>query len=77
LSLPQPLDGWVVGRAFQAAVPAQVVVDTVAIGLAVFLIVLVVIAHQVVEGEAVVAINEIDAIDGQMAAALIYVGTAS
>jgi len=58
------------------AVPAQVFVDAVAVALTVSVVVLVVVAHQVVEGEPVVASNEIDTINGKMAAGLVYVGAA-
>src|SRR5262249_44502202 len=62
---------------FPAAVPAQVVVDAVAVVLAISLVVLVVVAHQVVQREAVVTGDEVDAIDGQMAAGLVDVGAAT
>src|SRR6516162_3677733 len=76
LPFPQRLDGWIVGWAFAAAVPAQVFVDAVAVTLAVGVVVLVVVGDQVVEREAVVASNEVDTIDGEMAAGLVYVGAA-
>ena len=62
LAVAQRLDAGIVGRALDAAVPAQVVVAPVPVLLAVGLVVLAVIGNQVVEGEAVVAGDEVDAL---------------
>ena len=64
LAVAQPLDGRVVGRPFDAAVPAAVVVGAVAVVFAVGLVVLVVVGDEVVEREAVVAGDEVDALLG-------------
>ena len=64
LAVAQPLDLGVLGRAFDAAVPAPVVVGAVAVVLAVRLVVLVVVGDEVVEREAVVAGHEVDALLG-------------
>src|SRR5262249_32876402 len=56
------LDCLILGRSFDSAVPAQVVVRTVAILLAVGLVVLGVVRDEVVQGEAVVARHEVDAL---------------
>ena len=74
LSFPQPFDRGILGRTFRAAVPAQVFVDAVAVAFAVGLVVLVVVAHKIVEGETVVASNIVDAVDGEMAAGVVDVG---
>ena len=52
-------DRRVVGRPFDAAVPAQVVVLAVAVLLAVGLVVLLVVADEVVQREAVVAVMKL------------------
>ena len=62
LPVAQRLDRRIVGRPFDAAVPAHVVVRAVAIVFAVRLVVLVVVGDQVVEREAVVAGHEVDAL---------------
>ena len=54
----------------------KVFVDTVAVALAVGVVVLLVVANQIVECEPVVASNEIDTINGKRAAGLVYVGAA-
>ena len=64
LPVAQRLDRRIVGRPFRAAVPAQVVVRSVAIVLAVGLVVLVVERDQIVEREAVMAGHEVDALLG-------------
>ena len=61
---------------FDAAVPAQVVVDAVAVALAVRLVVLVVVGDEVVEREAVVRGDEVDAVRRAAAAALVDVRAA-
>src|SRR5579883_678950 len=76
LPVAEGLDGGVAGNALHAAVPAQVVVDAVAIALAIRLVVFVVIRDQIVESEAVVTSHEIDAVDRQLTAGLVQVGTA-
>ena len=64
LPVAQCLDGRIVGRAFDAAVPAQVVVRAVAIVFAVRLVVLVVVRDEIVQREPVVTGDEIDALLG-------------
>ena len=61
LLLAQLDDLRIVGRPFGAAVPTVVVVGAVAIFFAVGFVVLLVVGHQVVEREAVVAGDEVDA----------------
>src|SRR4029077_14577107 len=75
LLLAQRADLGVVGRALGAAVPGIVVIGTVAVFLAVGLVVLLVIADQVLQGEAVVAGDEVDA--GVRLAAVILVQVAA
>src|SRR5690606_31899076 len=58
----QPIDPRVLGRSLGARVPAEVVVAAVAVALAVHLVVLRVVAHEVVEREAVVTSDEVDAV---------------
>ena len=81
--LAKGLDGRVVGVAFDAAIPAEIVVDAVAVLLAVGLIVFCVVGDQIVEREAVVAGDEVDAVDtagarwsGRVGAAAMRVATA-
>ena len=64
LAVAQRLDRRIVGRSFRAAVPAQIVIRTVAIVLAVGLVVLVVVRDQIIESKAVMAGYEIDALLG-------------
>jgi len=61
LSKPQTPDLRIVAGSFHAEVGADVVVFPVAVVLAVVLVVFFVVAHEIVEGEAVVAGDEIDA----------------
>ena len=76
LPVAERLDRRIVGFTLDAAVPAQVIVDAVAVAFAVGLVVLVVIGDQVVEGEAIVAGYKVDAIDRQPSLVLIEIGTA-
>ena len=66
----------VVGGALGAAVPAQVVVGAVAVVFAVGLVVLAVVRHQVLEREAVVAGDEVDALRRLARARAVQVGAA-
>ena len=61
LARAQGQDIGVVGGAFYTAVPGAVVVGTVAVVLAVGFVVLVLVGHQVAQGEAVVGGDEVDA----------------
>src|SRR5690606_33125174 len=58
----EALDRGIVARTLDARVPAEVVIAAVAVVLAVRLVVLTVIADEVVEREAVVARDEVDAV---------------
>jgi hypothetical protein len=58
---PQPGDFGVVGRTFVPAIPTVVVAFAVAVVLAVGFIVLLVVGNQVVQSEAIVARDKIDA----------------
>src|SRR2546423_13863533 len=57
----QTVDVRIVGRTLDAAIPGTVVIVSVAIFVAVRFVVLVVVTDKVVEGEAVVRSDEIDA----------------
>ena len=57
--VPQALYGRITGRAFDAAIPASIVVLSVAIAFAIAVIVFMVIRDQIVESEAVVARHEV------------------
>ena len=61
LAVAQPLDRGIVGRPLDAAVPAAIVVGAVAVVLAVGLVVLRVVGDEIVQREAVVAGDEVDA----------------
>src|SRR5947209_3522453 len=69
------MNGGIVGWTLYTAVPAVVVVGPVLVILAISLIVFLVVAHQVVQGEAIVAGNEIDAGIGLAPVALVQVAT--
>lgn len=62
LPVAQPLYYWIIRWAFDAAVPAPIVIAAIAVVFAIFFVVLVVIGEHVVERKAVVARNEIDAL---------------
>ena len=76
LARAQRADLRVVGRPFDAAVPAAVVVLAVAVVLAVGLVVLVVVAHEVAQREAVVRGDEVDAGVRPAAAVLVQIARA-
>ena len=63
----------VVGRALDAVVPRLIVVRAVPVVLAVGLVVLLVVADQIVQGEAVMGGDEVDAGVGPAAVALIEI----
>ena len=69
-------DGGIVAGALRAAVPARVVVGSVAVLLAVGLVVLAVVGDQVFEREAVVAGDEVDALLGLSLLVPVEVGAA-
>ena len=77
LAFSQSLDPSVRRRAFEAVVLTEVGVGPVTIVFSILLIVLVAIAHQIVQSEAVMAGNEIDAALGAFAGFGIYIGTAT
>ena len=54
----------IVGRAFHAAIPASVVIGSIAVAFAVFFVVLVVVRDEVVQRKAVVAGYEVDTLLG-------------
>ena len=64
LAIAQRLHHWIIGGSLHAAIPAQIVIGAVAVVLAIGLVVLVVVRHQIIEGEAVMAGHEIDALLG-------------
>ena len=76
LAVAQRLDRRIVGGSLHAAVPAQIVIGTVAVVLAIGLVVLVVVRDQVVEGKAVMAGHEIDALLGFALLVTVNVGAA-
>src|SRR5205823_4121960 len=64
LAVAKPLDGPVIRLAFDPAVPAQVLVNTIAVTLTVRLVVLFVIRHDVIKRETVMTGYKVDAVDG-------------
>jgi hypothetical protein len=62
LPLPQGVDGWVGAGAFNAVVPAVVVGVAVAVVFAIGEVVFAVVADQIVEGEAVMGGDEVNAL---------------
>src|SRR5262249_1154278 len=76
LLFAQLADGGVVRRSFRAAVPTMVVVGAVLVARAGGLVVLVVVADEVLEREAVVARNEVDAGVGPPAALFVEIAAA-
>src|ERR1035441_9562174 len=77
LAFPQGLDPGIRRLAFTAVVLAEVGVGTVMVAFSVCFIVLVAITHHVVQSEAVVAGDEIDAALGAFARLGVDVGTAA
>src|SRR5450759_5255187 len=77
LAFPQGLDPSIPRLAFRAVILAEVGVGPVMVAFSVCFIVFVAIAHQVVQSEAVVAGDEIDAALGAFARLGIDVGTAA
>ena len=71
---PQRQHGGVAGVPFRAAVPRVVVVGSVLIVLAVGLVVLFVVRDQIVQGETVVAGDEVDAVVGRAAVVAVEIG---
>jgi len=63
LSPTQCINFWVVSLSFNATIPAQIVIDTILIILAISFIVLVVIRDQIIESEPIMTSNEINAVD--------------
>ena len=76
LPVAQRLDGRIVSRPLSATVPTQVVIRTVAIVLAVGLVVFVVVRDQIIESKAVMAGYKIDALLGLAFLMTVNVGTA-
>ena len=78
LLLPQPQrpDHHVVGRPLDTAVPASVVALAVVAAFAVGLVVLLVVADEIAQGEAVVGGDEVDGRDGFAAGVFVQVGRA-
>src|SRR5262249_47919340 len=64
LAVPQFLHCRIIGGALCAAIPASIIIGSIAVVFAVFLIVLVIVGDQVVESEAVMARYEIDTLLG-------------
>jgi hypothetical protein len=67
----------IIGRPFGATVPADIVVGSVLIVVSVALVVLRVVGDEVIQGESVVACNEVDALPGGTATSPIYVRAAN
>src|SRR5436190_2202108 len=64
LPIAQLLDCWVVARAFDAAIPAAIVVCSILVVVVVGLIVFFVVGNQVIEREAIMTSDEIHALLG-------------
>src|SRR5690348_8408689 len=64
----------IAGVPFHAAVPTEVVVATVAIGLPVRFVVLLVVRNQIGQRKAVMTSNEVNAVERLSSAALIQIG---
>src|SRR5258708_25663513 len=63
-AVAQPLDGWIVAGTFNAAVPTQIGTRAVAVILSIGFIVFRVVRDQIVQGEAIMAGYEVDALLG-------------
>src|SRR5215831_5670289 len=74
LAVAQALDLRVSRWALDAAVPAEIVVRSVAVPLSVLLVVLAVVGNQIIEREAIVAGNKVDALLGFALLLLVDVG---
>jgi len=70
----QRADLWIVGRPFDAAVPRLIIIVAILVILAVGFVVLVVVADEIVQREAIVRGDEVDRRPGFAAAALEEVG---
>src|SRR5213594_400373 len=77
LTLTQRFDRRIGCVALDSAIPAQVVIDAVAIVFPVPLVMFCVIGNQIVQRKTIVAGNEVDAVDGELAALLIKIGAPS
>src|SRR3990167_411738 len=75
LPFAQGQDRWIIRGTLDTAVPAQVLICSVLIVLSVGFVVLLVVTDQIMQREAVMAANEVDARVGAAAAVLIQVAT--
>ena len=64
LALPQGIHTSITGLPFMPTVPAEVVIGPIAVLLTVRIIVLAIVGHQVIQGEAIVSNDEVDALVG-------------
>ena len=64
LALAQRIDALIISLALDAAVPGEIVVGAVAVALPVRIIVLLVVRHQVIEGEAIMRNDEVYPVRG-------------
>ena len=62
LALAQSIDSSIISLPFLPTVPAEVVVGAIPVLLAIGIIVLVIVGHQVIQGEPIVSNNEVDAL---------------
>ena len=76
LLLPQVVDVLDGGRAFDTAVPGTVVAFAIPIAFAVGIVMLLVVAHQIVHGEAIMCGDEVHGSHRTAAVHLIQVGAA-
>src|SRR5579884_3555763 len=66
LTFAQRLNSRIVNLSFNTTIPAQIVIVAIAVLLAVEFVMFFLIGHQVIEGKAIVAGDEIDAIQWQL-----------
>ena len=66
LTLAQRLNGWIVCRSFNTTIPAQIVIAAIPVLLTVELVVFVLVGRQVIEGKAIMAGDETDAVQWQV-----------
>ena len=76
LAFAKIIDPLIVGFALSAAIPADVVINSVIVTLAVSPVVFLVVCRQVIQGEAVMSSNEVDAVRWFVVTTLIKIGTA-
>ena len=72
-AVPHSLDSCIIACSFHPAIVAIISIGSIAVVLAIFVIVLLLVADQVVQCEAVMTSNEVQAASGALAGALVQI----